>query len=486
MEAKTPNFDYLSKKFSSTKLLASGRDVGLPKGQVGNSEVGHMNIGCGRIVKQNLLRIDEAIKNNTLSKNILIEKFIGDVLENKGVVHLIGLVSDGGVHSKDKHILELSKILVNRKIKVIIHAFTDGRDTLPKIALKTLAKFNEKLPSGATIGTVMGRFYPMDRDYRWERISVAWKAIALGKAQYNSKCLKNLIQEAYNRGETDEFISPTILENKNNCKYGGINNGDGLVIANFRSDRVRQIIDSLIDKNFNKFNREKTIEFSSFLGMVPYSKKIDMIIPSLFPEKIIKNSLGEVLSSANLKQLRIAETEKYPHVTFFFNGGHEKLFDGEERILIPSPKVKTYDLAPKMGANKITKEIVEKIKNKSFDVIIANFANPDMVGHTGNYQAVLEGIECIDKCIGKIFNQVTKNEGIMILTPDHGNSEMMWDLENNSPHTAHTSNPVPFILVDEKIDFKLRRGNLADIAPTIIDLLNLNKPKDMEGFSLII
>ena len=211
-----------------------------------------------------------------------------------------------------------------------------------------------------------------------------------------------------------------------------------------------------------------------------------MIIPSLFPEKIIKNSLGEVLSSANLKQLRIAETEKYPHVTFFFNGGHEKLFDGEERIMIPSPKVKTYDLAPKMGANKITKEIVEKIKNKRFDVIIANFANPDMVGHTGNYKAVVEGVEYIDKCIGKIFNQVTKNKGIMILTSDHGNSEMMWDIENGSPHTAHTSNPVPFILVDEKIDFKLRKGNLADIAPTIIDLLNLNKPKDMEGISLII
>ena len=240
------------------------------------------------------------------------------------------------------------------------------------------------------------------------------------------------------------------------------------------------------DKDFNEFNREKTIEFSSLLGMVPYSKKLDMIIPSLFPEKVIKNSLGEVLSSANLKQLRIAETEKYPHVTFFFNGGHEKLFDGEERVLIPSPKVKTYDLAPKMGANKITKEIVEKIKNKSFDVIIANFANPDMVGHTGNYKAVVEAIEYIDKCVGKIFNQVTKDKGIMIITSDHGNSEMMWDTENVSPHTAHTSNPVPFILVDEKIGFKLRTGNLADIAPTIIDLLNLNKPKEMEGISLII
>jgi len=460
--------------------------VGLPEGQVGNSEVGHMNIGCGRAIKQDLLRIDEAITNNTLNNNILIKKFVRDVLKNKGVVHLLGLVSDGGVHSKDTHILELSKILVSRKIKVIIHAFTDGRDTLPKTALRTLTKFNERLPTGAIIRTVMGRFYPMDRDNRWRRIAVAWEAIALGKAKYNSKSIQNLIQDSYKRGETDEFISPAILETKKNGNYNGINNGDGLVIANFRSDRVRQIINSLIDKNFNEFNREKTIEFSSFLGMVSYSKKIDMSIPSLFPKKIIKNSLGEVLSQANLKQLRIAETEKYPHVTFFFNGGDEKTFDGEKRILIPSPKVKTYDLAPKMGANEITKEIVEKIKNKNFDVIIANFANPDMVGHTGNYKAVVEGIEYIDKCIGKIFNQVTKNKGIMILTSDHGNSEMMWDIENDSPHTSHTSNPVPFVLIDEKADLKLRKGNLSDIAPTIIDLLNLNKPKDMEGISLII
>ena len=484
--AHTPNFDYLNNNYPSTQILASGKDVGLPIGQVGNSEVGHMNIGCGRVLKQNLLRIDEAINSGSLKKHDLINNFINDVSLGNGTSHILGLVSNGGVHSKDNHILELANILVRKNIKVIIHAFTDGRDVLPNSALSSLVKFNSKLPKGASIGTVMGRFFPMDRDNRWDRTLIAWKTLILGDANYYSIDIKGLIQDAYNRGETDEFISPTIIKKNEENYFKGINNGDGLIIANFRSDRVRQIINSLTDKNFNNFIRSKTIDYSSLLGMVPYSYEIDKLMPSLFPTNNIKNSLGEILSNSGLKQLRIAETEKYPHVTFFFNGGDEKVFNGEERILIPSPKVETYDLTPKMSASEITDEIIKSINNKNFDIIIANFANPDMVGHSGNYESTLQAVEYVDECVGKIFKSINEKNGILILTSDHGNSETMWDEDQKSKHTAHTNNLVPFILVNGGDDIKLNKGKLSDIAPTIIELLNIDKPKEIEGNSLII
>ena len=484
--AYTPNFDYLNNNYPSTQILASGKDVGLPKGQVGNSEVGHINIGCGRVLKQNLLRIDEAIKSDSLKKHDLINNFVNDVSLGNGTTHILGLVSNGGVHSKDNHILELANILVRKKIKVIIHAFTDGRDVLPKSALSSLVKFNSKLPKGASIGTVMGRFFPMDRDNRWDRTQIAWKTLVLGEANYYSTNIKGLIQDAYNRGETDEFISPTIIKKNEENHFKGINNGDGLIIANFRSDRVRQIINSLTNKSFNNFVRSKTIDYSSLLGMVPYSYEIDKLMPSLFSKNNIKNSLGEILSNSGLKQLRIAETEKYPHVTFFFNGGDEKVFNGEERILISSPKVETYDLTPKMSASEITEEIIKSINNKNFDVIIANFANPDMVGHSGNYESTLQAVEYVDECVGKIFKAINEKNGILILTSDHGNSETMWDEVKKSKHTAHTNNLVPFILVNGGDDIKLNKGKLSDIAPTIIELLNIDKPKEIEGNSLII
>ena len=484
--AYTPNFDYLNNNYPSTQILASGKDVGLPKGQVGNSEVGHINIGCGRVLKQNLLRIDEAIKSDSLKKHDLINNFVNDVSLGNGTTHILGLVSNGGVHSKDNHILELANILVRKKIKVIIHAFTDGRDVLPKSALSSLVKFNSKLPKGASIGTVMGRFFPMDRDNRWDRTRIAWKTLVLGEANYYSTNIKGLIQDAYNRGETDEFISPTIIKKNEENHFKGINNGDGLIIANFRSDRVRQIINSLTNKSFNNFVRSKTIDYSSLLGMVPYSYEIDKLMPSLFSKNDIKNSLGEILSNSGLKQLRIAETEKYPHVTFFFNGGDEKVFNGEERILISSPKVETYDLTPKMSASEITEEIIKSINNKNFDVVIANFANPDMVGHSGNYESTLQAVEYVDECVGKIFEAINEKNGILILTSDHGNSETMWDEVKKSKHTAHTNNLVPFILVNGGDDIKLNKGRLSDIAPTIIQLLNIDKPKEIEGNSLII
>jgi 2,3-bisphosphoglycerate-independent phosphoglycerate mutase len=326
----------------------------------------------------------------------------------------------------------------------------------------------------------------MDRDNRWDRTLIAWKTLILGDANYYSTNIKGLIQDAYNRGETDEFISPTIIKKNEENYFKGINNGDGLIIANFRSDRVRQIINSLTDKNFNNFIRSKTIDYSSLLGMVPYSYEIDKLMPSLFPTNNIKNSLGEILSNSGLKQLRIAETEKYPHVTFFFNGGNEKVFNGEERILISSPKVETYDLTPKMSASEITDEIIKSINNKNFDIIIANFANPDMVGHSGNYESTLQAVEYVDECLGKIFKAINEKNGILILTSDHGNSETMWDEDQKSKHTAHTNNLVPFILINGGDDIKLNKGKLSDIAPTIIELLNIDKPKEIEGNSLII
>ena len=484
--AYTPNFDYLNNNYPSTQILASGEDVGLPKGQVGNSEVGHMNIGCGRVLKQNLLRIDESINSGSLKKHDLINNFVNEVSLGNGATHILGLVSSGGVHSKDNHILELANILVRKNIKVIIHAFTDGRDVLPNSALSSLVKFNSKLPKGASIGSVMGRFFSMDRDNRWDRTLIAWKTLVLGEANYYSTNIKGLIQDAYNRGETDEFISPTIIKKNEENYFKGIKNGDGLIIANFRSDRVRQIINSLTDKNFNNFVRSKTIDYSSLLGMVPYSYEIDKLMPSLFPKNNIKNSLGEILSNSGLKQLRIAETEKYPHVTFFFNGGDEKVFNGEERVLISSPKVETYDLAPKMSASEITDEIIKSINNKNFDIIIANFANPDMVGHSGNYESTRLAVEYVDECVGKIFKAINEKNGILILTSDHGNSETMWDEDQKSKHTAHTNNLVPFILVNGGDHIKLNKGKLSDIAPTIIELLNIVKPKEIEGNSLII
>ena len=476
----------MKNNYPSTQILASGNDVGLPKGQVGNSEVGHMNIGCGRIIKQDLLRIDESINTGSLKEHGLIKKFATQVLSNTGTAHILGLVSNGGVHSKDNHILELTKILVRKNIEVIIHAFTDGRDVLPNSAIKSLIEFNSALPKGASIGTVMGRYYSMDRDNRWDRIEMAWKALVLGEAKYHAKNIKTLIESAYNRNESDEFISPSILcENEEKC-FTGMKDGDGLLLANFRADRVRQIINSLTNKKFDNFRISKLVNFSSLLGMVPYSSEIDKIMPSLFPKNKILNSLGEVLSYSGLKQLRIAETEKYAHVTFFFNGGSEKTFKGEERILIPSPKVSTYDKAPKMSAMEITNEIVKNINKEKFDIIIANFANPDMVGHTGNFGSTVEAIEFVDECIGRIFKAIKDKNSILILTSDHGNSETMWDEKQNSKHTAHTNNPVPFIIVNSEKEINLKKGTLSDIAPTIISMFNLNKPKEIEGKSLII
>ena len=483
--AKTPNFSHLEKNFPSTQILASGNEVGLPKGQVGNSEVGHMNIGCGRVIKQDLLRIDEAFQSSFLDENNLIDDFASKVKINKGVAHIIALISDGGVHSKDEHILKISQSLAKRKIEVLIHAFTDGRDTLPNSALDNLVSFNDKLPNGVKIASVMGRYYPMDRDNRWERTFIAWETLMLGKAKHCYKNVKLLIQEAYSRGETDEFISPSLVEEDKIKKFEGMNNGDGLLIGNFRSDRVRQIISSLIDRDFEKFKREKFVNFSACIGMVPYSDKIDKILPSLFPKHKIKNSLGELVSNSGLRQLRIAETEKYPHVTFFFNGGNETAFQGEKRILIPSPKVATYDLQPEMSAEKVTDSLVNAI-GANIDLIVVNYANPDMVGHTGNLEAAVKACEAVDAGLGHLMACVKEKNGCLVMTADHGNCEVMIDPETKLNHTAHTTHLVPFAIYGVNQNIELRKhGRLADVAPTVLCLMGLHQPREMTGKSMI-
>ena len=485
VEAKTPNFDKYSKIFPLTTINASGIHVGLPKGQVGNSEVGHINIGSGRLLKQDLVKIDDSINSKEFYSNKIIKNFAKKVKESKGKVHIIGLVSNGGVHSKDNHIIEASKVFTSLGLTVSIHVFTDGRDTLPKIAIKTIPDFEKKLPKGSKIVSIMGRFFAMDRDNRWERTQVAWETIVLGKAKFSSKNAFDAINSSYLRNEIDEFLNPTIIEEYGYDSFKGIKDNDGLFVANFRSDRMRQLLSSLIEPNFINFERQKTPKFISKLGMVNYFDKSIHGIKCLFPNIIPKNTLGEVISRNNLKQFRVAETEKYPHVTFFFNGGREKKFKGEERFLVPSPKVKTYDECPQMSAGEIAAKVIKSISNQKHDVIIVNFANPDMVGHTGDFGAVVKAVECVDKYLGDIVKKLLKAEGHMILTSDHGNCEVMWDKKSNLPHTAHSNNSVPLILISKNPKYKLKKGSLEDIAPTMLELLNIPKPIEMTGKSLI-
>ena len=483
--AKTPNYDELIKNFPSSFLEASGNFVGLPKNQIGNSEVGHMNIGSGRVILQSLPKIDKAFKENQISKNENLNKFLKKLNPEKSV-HILGLCSHGGVHSHASHIIEMSKIISKKSKNVKLHIFSDGRDSLPNELSTIITKFSSNLPKSIKICSLIGRYYSMDRDNRWNRIKKAHDLIVSGKGNYNFQNIFEAIDNAYKRGETDEFISPTTINN-----YGGIEAGDSIIMTNFRADRVREILESLVYPNFNKFQRDENIlPITNMLGMYQYSDKLSKYILSIFKNELYEKTLGEVISIAGLTQLRIAETEKYPHVTFFFNGGQEKRYKMEDRILIPSPKVATYDLKPEMSANKINKKLNYYIQKNIYDLIIVNFANPDMVGHTGNLEAAIKAVETVDKCVGKIKKSISKTNGILLLTSDHGNCECMWNDKNNSPHTAHTTNLVPFIMVSnikliKSKKIKLNNGKLADIAPTILDLLNIEKPKLMDGNSLI-
>ncbi len=479
--AKTPNVNYLSKKYPYSTLEASGEHVGLPPGQVGNSEVGHMNLGSGRVVLQTLPRINKAFANNKISENKNFQNFLSKHKKNK-TVHLLGLCSDGGVHSHSDHIIAMSKLLHKNNIKTVIHIFSDGRDSSPKQLGQEIKKFESSLPDDIQIVTLIGRYFAMDRDNRWDRVKKSFDLIAYAKHKRKVASISKAIKEAYEKDETDEFISPTLI-----ADYKGIQEGDSLLMINFRADRVRELLTAFLDPNFEKFKKDaKTPKLLNCLGMSEYSKEISNYMSSIFIKEKIEDTLGEVIAKANLKQLRLAESEKFAHVTYFFNGGNETVNKGETRIMISSPKVSTYDLKPEMSAKEVENELTKAIQKKIYDLIIINFANPDMVGHTGDLKAAIKAVETVDCAVGKIKNALDKTNGVLLLTADHGNCEIMKNFKTKLPHTSHTCNKVPLILVCKKKHFKLKNGKLADIAPTILDLMSLHTPETMNGSSLLV
>jgi 2,3-bisphosphoglycerate-independent phosphoglycerate mutase len=478
--ALTPTWNRLLASCPTGQMEASERDVGLPRGQMGNSEVGHMNLGAGRVVMQELPRIDQAVEDGSLAENPALRRFIAALLASGGTCHLMGLLSPGGVHSHQAHIAALAKIVGAAGVPVAIHTFMDGRDTPPKSALGFLETFLPEIGE-ASVATVSGRFYAMDRDNRWDRISAAYRAIAAAQGDRAANPM-DAITTAYERGETDEFIRPTIIGS-----YAGMRDGDGLLMANFRADRAREILTALTEPDFDRFERGPAVRFAAMLGLVAYSVALSTRIGAIFPAETLTETLGDVVSAAGLRQLRIAETEKYAHVTYFFNGGDERVHKGEERILVPSPKVATYDLAPEMAAEEVTDRLIEAIRSERFDLIVVNYANPDMVGHTGIIEAAVKAVETVDHCLGRLVAAVEAAGGTLLITADHGNVEQMVDATTNAPHTAHTLNPVPVVLVNAPAEFgALRGGRLADVAPTLLELLRLPQPALMTGRSMLI
>ncbi|MBR3914002.1 MAG: 2,3-bisphosphoglycerate-independent phosphoglycerate mutase [Alphaproteobacteria bacterium] len=479
----TPVWHQLIKEYPTTMLKTSGLDVGLPNGQMGNSEVGHTNLGAGRIVMQDLPRIDQAIESHTLDTNPVLTDLISSLKETKGTCHLMGLLGTGGVHAQQSHIIALASILNQAQIPVAIHGFTDGRDTAPDSArgfISDLEKAIANMPY-VKLATVSGRYYAMDRDNRWERIELAYEALVNAKGPHFNTA-NEAISSSYDNKVYDEFIIPSVIGD-----YQGMQDGDGIIMANYRSDRAREITRILLQPDFSLSTRSRIIHFASAVAMTEYSTEHNQWLKVLFPPEDLVNIFGEVVSNAGLKQLRIAETEKYAHVTFFFNGGKETLFPGEERILIASPKVATYDLKPEMSAYEVTDKLVEAIENDSFDVIIVNYANGDMVGHTGILSAAIKAVEAVDSCLGRVINAVKEKDGIVFVTADHGNAERMVDEATGAPYTAHTNTPVQAVLVNApQTVVGLKEGRLCDVAPTLLDLLHLKQPSEMSGQSLLI
>ncbi|RLF44829.1 MAG: 2,3-bisphosphoglycerate-independent phosphoglycerate mutase [Thermoplasmata archaeon] len=471
--ASTPNFDEFWRKYPHTILEASGEAVGLPTGQMGNSEVGHLNIGAGRIVYQEATKILMAIKDGSFFENKVLKEAMEKARKSR--LHLMGLIGDGGVHAMMEHLYALLEMAKMHGIReAYIHCFLDGRDTPPKSAKKYLEEMEEKIDEIGIgkIASIVGRYFAMDRDKRWERTKKAYDVLVKGEGRIVKNAIEG-IEKAYASGETDEFVQPTVIEG-----MPRIGDGDVVIFFNFRPDRGRQLTKAFIDKNFDAFS---TVPLKvHFVTLTKYDKNFDN--PAAFETEDITNTFGEVISKHGLKQLRIAETEKYAHVTYFFNGGREEPFKGEDRCLIPSPKVATYDLKPEMSAYEVTADVIKRIESRKYDVIVLNYANPDMVGHTGIWEATLKALKAVDDCLGKVVKKVLQHDGIAIITADHGNAEEMF--ENGKPKTAHTSNPVPFILVG--IEAKLRKGVLGDIAPTMLELLDIEKPREMTGKSLIV
>ena len=480
-QADMRNLQYYMSNYPNTTLQASGEAVGLPEGQMGNSEVGHLNIGAGRVVYQELTRISKDIREDRLKENPRLKSLTNYVRNEDQKLHLLGLLSDGGVHSHNTHLYELLKIAKEKGLKkVYVHCFLDGRDTPPKSAKDYIHELEEKIKEIGIgeIATVTGRYYAMDRDLRWERTERAYKALvySIGKEVQDPGLG---VKQAYEEGMNDEFMTPLVVSGVD----GKIEKNDGLLFFNFRADRVRQMTRALTEENFSEFPVEKNLNLH-YVTMTQYDKNYKTV-PVLYPPTKLEKTLGEYLSQHNFSQLRIAETEKYAHVTYFFNGGVEKENPKEDRILVPSPKVATYDLKPEMSAKEVTDTLMEKLENNPYDFVVINYANPDMVGHTGDMEALIKALNTVDREMHRIVQKVLEINGVVLMTADHGNAEEMYDYKNQKPITSHTTNQVPFILIQELKKNLTGPGSLCDIAPTILDLLELPKPKEMTGKSLV-
>ncbi|WP_208351343.1 2,3-bisphosphoglycerate-independent phosphoglycerate mutase [Pseudaestuariivita rosea] len=476
--ADTPNFDRIMSDCPHAQLTTHGPDVGLPSGQMGNSEVGHTNIGAGRVVAMDLGQIDLAIEDGSFFEKDALQDFIDAVKSAGGTAHLMGVVSDGGVHGHLDHIVAAAKAITGADVPVAIHAITDGRDVAPKSADGFIAELQDKLPDNAGIVTVTGRYFAMDRDNRWDRVQKAYDAITHATGG-SATTAAEAVDQAYARDETDEFIAATVIGD-----YAGIRDGDGFFCLNFRADRARELMRAMGELEFAEFEIAPRPSLSALLGMVEYSDAHSAYMKTVFPKRHLENTLGAWVANHGLKQFRLAETEKYPHVTFFLNGGKEDPEEGEDRSMPPSPKVATYDLQPEMSAPEVTDKFVEAIE-AGYDLIVTNYANPDMVGHTGDLGAAIKACVAVDHGLGRVLQALEKAGGAMIVTADHGNCETMVDPETGGPHTAHTLNPVPVVLVGGPKGAKLTDGRLSDLAPTLLALMNLPQPDEMTGKSLI-
>jgi 2,3-bisphosphoglycerate-independent phosphoglycerate mutase len=476
--ARTPSFDRLWATCPRAFLRTSGRAVGLPEGQMGNSEVGHLNIGAGRVVMQDLPRIGDAIASGEIARMPAILDLVARLKASGGTCHLMGLLSAGGVHAHQDHAVALARVLADAGVASVVHAFTDGRDTPPRAGAACLKSFASALPAGVRVATVCGRYYAMDRDNRWERVEKAYRLLTAGEgARFDD--VAAAMADAYAGDNSDEFVLPGAIGD-----YKGMTDGDGLLCFNFRADRVREILAALLDPAFEGFARGRTIRFAAAAGLTEYSAELNPFLSTVFASQSLDHVLGAVVAKAGRRQLRMAETEKYPHVTYFLNGGEETPYPGEDRIMVPSPKVATYDLQPEMSAPELTDKAVAAIGSGTYDLIVLNFANPDMVGHTGSLPAAIRAVETVDASLGRIATAIDEAGGALLVTADHGNCELMRDPETGGPHTAHTTTPVPVMLVGGGAK-GLRDGRLADLAPTLLALMGIRQPEAMTGMSLI-
>jgi 2,3-bisphosphoglycerate-independent phosphoglycerate mutase len=482
--ADTPFWDHMWATYPHTLIRTSGIDVGLPAGQMGNSEVGHTNIGAGRVVYQESTRIDRSIKTGSFFENATLTEPLDSAIEQGKAVHVFGLLSDGGVHSHDSHLQAMVRLAAQRGAKdIYVHVFTDGRDTPPQSALAPVKRMQavfDELGVGR-FATMIGRYYAMDRDNRWDRVQQAYNLMFHGESQHLAESAEDAIEASYARDECDEFIHATAIT-KAGEEPVRVNEGDALFFMNFRADRARELRRAIVDDDFNEFDRGERVELSGIVSLTEYSAALS--IPAAFPPERLQNVMGEYVANKGLRQMRLAETEKYAHVTFFFNGGEETVFEGEDRILVPSPGVSTYDLQPEMSADEVTEHFVEAINAGRHDLIICNYANTDMVGHTGNQDAVITAVETIDECLKRVVEALNAVGGEALITADHGNAELLFDVETGQRHTAHTTNPVPLIYVGRSANL-LENGALSDLSPTLLAMMDLPQPEEMTGRSLI-